>query len=75
MFPKTLLTVVGSEQSTDGLGEAISLCQEFGCHLAVTVIGIALPASTTAYGAVPAEISFKRTARSSGSLTDSALIH
>jgi nucleotide-binding universal stress UspA family protein len=56
MFPKTLLTVVSSEQSTDGLGEAISLCQEFGCHLAVTVIGIALPASTTAYGAVPAEI-------------------
>ncbi|MFZ2101424.1 MAG: universal stress protein, partial [Oricola sp.] len=55
MFPKTLLTVVDSEQSTDALNGAIALCDEFGCHLAVAVIGIALPASTTAYGAVPAE--------------------
>lgn len=55
MFPKTLLTVVDSEQPAEGLGEAIALCDEFGCHLAVLVIGIALPASTTAYGAVPAE--------------------
>jgi len=55
MFPKTLLTVVDSEQSADCVNEAISLCDEFGCHLAVLVIGIALPASTTAYGAVPAE--------------------
>ncbi|GAB4354827.1 MAG: universal stress protein [Oricola sp.] len=55
MFPKTLLTVVDSEQPADGLDEAIALCDEFGCHLAVLVIGIALPASTTAYGAVPAE--------------------
>jgi nucleotide-binding universal stress UspA family protein len=55
MHPKTLLTVVDSEQSVDCLRPAIALCDEFGCHLAVTVIGIALPASTTAYGAVPAE--------------------
>lgn len=55
MFPKTLLTVVDSEQNTESLNEAIALCDEFGCHLAVLVIGIALPASTTAYGAVPAE--------------------
>jgi len=55
MFPKTLLTVVDSEEPADGLGEAIALSEQFGCHLAVLVIGIALPASTTAYGAVPAE--------------------
>ena len=55
MYPKTLLTVVDSEQPADGLGDAIALCEESGCHLAVLVIGIALPASTTAYGAVPAE--------------------
>jgi hypothetical protein len=32
-----------------------SSARENDCHLAVLVIGIALPASTTAYGAVPAE--------------------
>ena len=55
MFPKTLFKVTGSEQPTDSVARAIGLCQEFGCHLAVLVIGIALPASATAYGAVPAE--------------------
>lgn len=55
MFPKTLLTVVDSEQPADCLNDAIALCDHFACHLAVLVIGIALPASTTAYGAVPAE--------------------
>ncbi|QKV18146.1 universal stress protein [Oricola thermophila] len=55
MFPKTLLTVVDSEQPADSVKDAIALCGEAGCHLAVLVVGIALPAATTAYGAVPAE--------------------
>lgn len=55
MFPKTLFTVTGSDQPTDAVARAIDLSRENGCHLAVLVIGIALPASATAYGAVPAE--------------------
>lgn len=55
MFPKTLFTVTGSDQPTDAVARAIELSRENGCHLAVLVIGIALPASATAYGAVPAE--------------------
>ncbi|MAS07427.1 MAG: universal stress protein [Ahrensia sp.] len=55
MLPKTLFTVTGSEQPTDAVARAIDLSRENACHLAVLVIGIALPASATAYGAVPAE--------------------
>jgi nucleotide-binding universal stress UspA family protein len=55
MFPKTLFTVTGSEQPTDTVARAIELSGKFGCHLAVLVVGIALPASVTAYGAVPAD--------------------
>lgn len=55
MFPKTLLMVIGSEQPTDDVERVIAFCQEAECHLAVLVIGIALPTSASAYGAVPAE--------------------
>ena len=55
MTPKTLLTVIDSAQSADDIAGAITLCRDNDCHLAVLVVGIALPASTTAYGAVPAE--------------------
>lgn len=55
MSPKTLFTVTGSDQPTEDIARALGYCREFGCHLAVLVIGIALPASATAYGAVPAE--------------------
>jgi nucleotide-binding universal stress UspA family protein len=56
MFPKTLLTVIGSEQDTASVQRAISLCETHECHLAVCVIGVALPASTAAYGEVPTEM-------------------
>lgn len=55
MVSKTLFTVTGSGQSTDGIARAIAISQEAGCHLAVLVIGISIPASATAYGAVPAD--------------------
>ncbi|WP_421858916.1 universal stress protein [Oricola sp.] len=55
MFPKTLMTVIGSEQDAASLNRAIELCGSTECHLAVTVIGIALAASSAAYGAIPAD--------------------
>ena len=55
MVPKTLFIVMDSGQPTDSVARAISLCQQNGGHLAVLVVGIALPASATAYGAVPAD--------------------
>lgn len=56
MFPKTILSVIGSEQDTANIQRAISLCEMHECHLAVCVIGVALPASTAAYGEVPTEM-------------------
>lgn len=55
MFPKTLMAVIGSEQDTGTVKRAIELCETSDCHLAITVVGIALAASTTAYGAIPAD--------------------
>lgn len=55
MFPKTLFTVTGSEQPADAVARAIEMSRENACHVAVLVIGIAVPASATAYGAVPAD--------------------
>lgn len=55
MVPKTLFTVTGSEQSAARVAKAIEISQQSGCHLAVLVIGISIPASATAYGAVPAD--------------------
>ena len=55
MLAKTLMTVIGSEQDSGSIERAIELCGATGCHLSVTVIGIALAASSAAYGAIPAD--------------------
>jgi nucleotide-binding universal stress UspA family protein len=55
MFPKTLMSVLGSEQTIDTLKSDISLAAANGCHLAVQIIGIAPPPPTSVYGIVPAE--------------------
>lgn len=55
MFPKTLFTVFDSYQSANSLKGAIDLASEYECHLSVAVVGIALPVSASAYGAIPAD--------------------
>jgi nucleotide-binding universal stress UspA family protein len=55
MLPKTVLMVAGSGQPLDDVRRAISFCEGHGCHLAVTVVGIALPPPTSIYGLIPAE--------------------
>ncbi|MCC0030551.1 MAG: universal stress protein [Brucellaceae bacterium] len=55
MLPKTLHTVIGAGQSLDTVKAAISLCESDGCHLAVTVIGIAPPPPGVVYGVMPNE--------------------
>jgi nucleotide-binding universal stress UspA family protein len=49
------MAVIGSEQDTNSVKRAIGLCASTSCHLAVTVIGVALPAGTSVYGAIPAD--------------------
>lgn len=55
MFPKTLFTVFDSAQSAESLRKAVGICEQFDCHLSVAIIGIALPVSAAAYGAIPAD--------------------
>lgn len=55
MFPKTLHTIVGAGQSLDTVQSAIALCESSRCHLAVTVVGIALPPPGAVYGVMPTE--------------------
>ncbi|TCD11880.1 universal stress protein [Oricola cellulosilytica] len=55
MTPKTLLTVIGADQPLQRLTRPIELASANNCHLSVAVIGIAIAASTTAYGAIPAD--------------------
>ncbi len=55
MFPRSLMIVTGSTEPAESLKPAIALALEHGCHLAVTVVGIALPPPVAIYGVIPAE--------------------
>jgi nucleotide-binding universal stress UspA family protein len=55
MLPKTLLTVIGSNQPVADLKGAIGLSADNGCHLSVAVVGIALPPPASVYWAVPVD--------------------
>lgn len=55
MFPKTVLTVIGGNQSLDTVRKTISFCGDNNSHLSVTVIGIAPPPPTSVYAVVPME--------------------
>jgi nucleotide-binding universal stress UspA family protein len=56
MRARTLSLAVGSDDPLDNLEKLVPLCEKHEIHLAVTVLGISVPVSTSAFSQVPSDI-------------------
>lgn len=56
MRAKTILTLLGDEQSPDFLNPAIDFCRQTDSHLSVLIVGAAPPPPTVTYGGLSADL-------------------
>ena len=69
---KTILSVVGVEQSDSDIKQAMELCRENSAHLAVMVLALAAPPPIGEYGAAVSDIWAEERERDMGILSERA---